>query len=421
VAAFAVAPASAVAVPTVVQPDIPLPGASEFGPDNEITQGPDGNMWATLSNENAVVQVTPGGTVTKFTPAGLAQPAFGIIAGPDGNLWASQDGGVARIDPATGTTDQFNYGVAGGRGITVGPDGNIWLAATNALVSIPPATPNTVDNNAVTLGNPKGMATGTDGLLWIASGATIVSATATTTPVLTPYAVGSGANVTQDVGAGPDGQVAFANPVDSPQTVGLLVPGGTPQEFPLANTDPFGVTFGQDGAYWFSRFQGNDLLRLTTDGQITTLPWPTALAGPRKIATGPDNTLWTTLDLSDDIGRVTGVDPPPPPEPTPEPTPTPTPTPTAPETTIVKAPKKKLEAKEKTGKAKVKIKFSATGNAPSFECTLTKKGKKPRTGACTSPKKYKLKPGKYKFAVAATADGLTDATPAKAKFKVVEP
>ncbi len=42
-------------------------------------------------------------------------------------------------------------------------------------------------------------------------------------------------------------------------------------------------------------------------------------------------------------------------------------------------------------------------------------------GACTSPKKYKLKPGKYTFAVAATADGLADESPATTKFKVVEP
>ena len=83
------------------------------------------------------------------------------------------------------------------------------------------------------------------------------------------------------------------------------------------NTDPFGVAFGQDGAYWISRFQGNDLLRLTTGGQVTTLGGFSAAAGPRKIATGPGNTLWTTLDLAEKIGRVSGVEPPPPPPPRP--------------------------------------------------------------------------------------------------------
>ena len=96
---------------------------------------------------------------------------------------------------------------------------------------------------------------------------------------------------------GSERQVAYANPVDSPQNVGTDPgPGGTPQKFELLNTDPFGVTFGQDGAYWISRFQGNDLLRLTTAGQITMLGGFSPAAGPRKIATGPGNTLWTTLD-----------------------------------------------------------------------------------------------------------------------------
>ncbi len=94
---------------------------------------------------------------------------------------------------------------------------------------------------------------------------------------------------------------------------------------------------------------------------------------------------------------------------------------TAPETTLGKAPAKKVEAKKSTGKAKVKLKFSATGTAPSFQCTLTKKGKDPKVRACTSPTKYKLKPGKYTFAVAATADGLVDESPATTKFRVVEP
>ena len=86
------------------------------------------------------------------------------------------------------------------------------------------------------------------------------------------------------------------------RTSACLGAGGTPQKIELENTDPFGVTFGQDGAYWISRFQGNDLLRLTTDGQITMLGGFSAAAGPRKIATGPGNTLWTTLDLAEKIG-----------------------------------------------------------------------------------------------------------------------
>jgi 6-phosphogluconolactonase (cycloisomerase 2 family) len=85
-----------------------------------------------------------------------------------------------------------------------------------------------------------------------------------------------------------------------------------------------------------------------------------------------------------------------------------------PETTITKAPRKKI----KTAKAKVKAKFkfgsSETGST--FQCKLDKKPLK----ACSSPAKYKAKPGKHRFSVTATdAAGNTDSTPAKAKFKVV--
>ena len=45
-AACLLAPAGAGAVPTVVQPDIPLPAGTDVGSNNEITQGPDGNTMA---------------------------------------------------------------------------------------------------------------------------------------------------------------------------------------------------------------------------------------------------------------------------------------------------------------------------------------------------------------------------------------
>ncbi len=410
-AALLVAPATSLAAPSVTG-EFDLPPATAVGSNNEITAGPDGNMWVTVDSENAIVKVMPDGTTTRFDPLGMAHPATGITAGPDGNLWAAQGGSVLRIPPGDpDTADETNLGGAAGvQGITVGQDGNIWLAGTNVLIKVPPADPSTFTSYPVTLGSPKGMTTGSDGLLWIADGPNVVSATTADPPVLTPYAVGIDSGGTQDVGAGPNGQVAYANPVDTPQNIGLISPGGTPQKIELENTDPFGVTFGQDGAYWISRFQGNDLLRLTTDGQVTTLGGFSPGAGPRKIATGPGNTLWTTLDGAEKIGRVSGVEPPPPP-------PGGGPGSTPPETKIDKAPKRKVKISKRKHRAKVKLKFSSTAGA-TFECTLARKGKKPKSGACTSPRKYKLKQGRYKFSVAATLAGVTGPD-AVQKFRVV--
>jgi hypothetical protein len=83
-----------------------------------------------------------------------------------------------------------------------------------------------------------------------------------------------------------------------------------------------------------------------------------------------------------------------------------------PQTQITKQPK------AKTTKTTAKFKFSSSETGSSFMCKLDKSAFK----SCKSPKKYKhLDLGKHKFQVVATdAAGNTDASPAKAKFKIVE-
>ncbi len=75
-------------------------------------------------------------------------------------------------------------------------------------------------------------------------------------------------------------------------------------------------------------------------------------------------------------------------------------------------------AKVTTKKAKVKVTFkfrSKTGTR--FQCKLDKK----RFAACSSPKSYRVSPGKHKFTVRAVGAGdAADPTPATFKFKVVK-
>lgn len=408
---------TAVAAPTV-SGEFAIPGG--VGANNEIVQGPDGNMWVTRESVNGIARIAPDGTVTPFP---LSQTTLGITVGPDGNLWASEATGVAKIPPANPAGFQeypIGGGYANGQGIVTGPDNNIWIVGGDKLVRINPANP-TVGQKVTTIAgmNAKGMDRGSDGLLWIADGSgRVISATATDPPATVLYNVGGGP---QDVAAGPGGQIAYANPLTSPQTVGLLTPSGTPSPIALTNSDPFGAVFGQDGAYWIPRSATNDLLRLTPAGATSMLGGfaPSGGVGPRKIATGPGNTLWVTLDTPDKVARVTGVDPPVTPPP---PTPTPTPTPVAPAVNIDKAPKDRVEAKR--SRAKVKFAFSSATAGATFECALAKNRAKSKRRAaefapCRSPKTYKLKPGRYSFSVHATRAGLTGRA-ARAKFKVVE-
>ena len=89
------------------------------------------------------------------------------------------------------------------------------------------------------------------------------------------------------------------------------------------------------------------------------------------------------------------------------------PTPASPPDTILGShPKKTVKTKKK--KAKVKFSFSSDVAGATFQCKLDKGAFAP----CTSPKTYKVKPGRHTFSVEAVAPGGTDATPATFSFKV---
>lgn len=409
IAAIVAAPASAA---PAVAGEFAIPNGVDS--NNDIVQGPDGNMWVTTNTTNGVARITPDGVVTEFT---LPNQSFGIEAGPDGNLWVSTAIGVIKVPPANpaGRT-VYDVGLSGGgRGIVAGPDGRMWVAGAGQLVSFSPADPEGTDVSTAIAGlDARGMSVGSDGLLWIADNSgRVISATAAPVPTVTPYDIQvAAAGGAQDVaGGGPNGQVAYAAPTTDPQTVGRITPGGLAEMTELTASDPFGVVFAPDGAYWVARSQTNDLLRMTPDGQTTTLSGfaPSGGVGPRKIATGPNNTLWVTLDMPDKVAKVTGVEPPAPPV-------------TEPDTELGKTPKKKLKAKDKKngkkGKAKAKFGFSSTTAGVGFECSMRKKGGQPKFKPCTSPANYKLKPGKYLFAVRAVLAGTPDPSPETFALKV---
>src|SRR5260370_25445240 len=101
----------------------------------DITAGPDGNLWYTLENGNAIGRITTGGRITEFRLPGtcgkyLTCGPWGITAGPDGNLWFTEEIGnvIGRITPS-GSFSAFRIPTASSRpeGITVRPDGNVWF------------------------------------------------------------------------------------------------------------------------------------------------------------------------------------------------------------------------------------------------------------------------------------------------------
>ena len=64
-------------------------GTSNSTPES-IAAGPDGNLWFTEPNANAIGRITPAGQITLFNvPTPGSQPT-GITAGPNGNIWFTE-------------------------------------------------------------------------------------------------------------------------------------------------------------------------------------------------------------------------------------------------------------------------------------------------------------------------------------------
>lgn len=276
---------------------------------HHLALGPDGNVWVALDGVTYdVVRVRPDGTVTGYQTTDITSPN-GIVAGPDGNMWVTQNGGVVRF-PTSDPTRTTLFPVADitdPRGIVVGPDGKLWTGSAANAIQI--GTDGRARSFPVTGMSARGIVAGGDGNLYIADFGSQRVVGLTTAGASTFYATGGGP---QEVGAGPNGQIVVANPGNVPQQLGRFTPPGTTvQTTDVPSTDPFGIVFGDDGAYWIASFARDALLRMTPDGAVTMLAGFPRLSGPRYLTKGAGGTLWVGLEQSSQVARVTGVTAPP--------------------------------------------------------------------------------------------------------------
>ena len=77
-------------------------------------------------------------------------------------------------------------------------------------------------------------------------------------------------------------------------------------EFPIPSlvAEPRAITFGPDGAYWFTEYGEGKIGRIDTNGVITEYPIPSGLSAPYGIVTGPDSNLWFTEVSFNQVGRI---------------------------------------------------------------------------------------------------------------------
>lgn len=73
-------------------------------------------------------------------------------------------------------------------------------------------------------------------------------------------------------------------------------PGTILATFPFAAAHGYGnaITWGPDGALWFTRSDTNSIDRMSTSGQLTEYPLPNVASVPEGITVGPDGALWFT-------------------------------------------------------------------------------------------------------------------------------
>lgn len=228
---------------------------------DELSVGPDGNIWFTENTAHKIGRMTTTGILTEFSTGLLPGSALkGIVTGADGNMWFGDDNGpcFGKIT-MSGAITEYPTGLTGASPdyLTLAPDGNIWLTEFNSS-QIARISTNGAVTEFPTASNPRSITPGPDGDLWY----------------LTNF---------------------------SPEVLGRTTLNGKTTEFPVLDAGPL-ITEGPDGNMWTSSYSGNQVYKITPSLAITSYPVP---GNPVGIVTGPDGNLWVTEQLGNSIDRVT--------------------------------------------------------------------------------------------------------------------
>ncbi len=206
------------------------------GTINDLTVGPDGNVWFTevvsagsrARPSGAVGRITSAGAITVFTHGIHAAPEA-ITAGSDGNLWFTENaasptapGAMARITPAGMVTEFSPPSPFNTADLTVGADGNLWYSDSDKIVRVstrPDGRGGLAGVRSFSIGRPDGyvhaITAGPDGALWFAAqnetGYTKLGRI-TTTGRVTRFANGLGStrgSFLDGIAVGPDRNIWF--------------------------------------------------------------------------------------------------------------------------------------------------------------------------------------------------------------------
>lgn len=268
--------------------EFPLP--SGYTGANNITSGPDGNLWFTDGDSPSKIgKITPSGVVTIF-PTTVYDP-LSITAGSDGNLWFTEDDSqeIGRITPA-GVVTQFPLPSTLAQPLSIinGPNGNLWFTSVGYIGQITPSGVVT-EFPANNYGGFENITLGPDGNLWsIVQPGNIERITPD--GIITEFSIPNG-DSSYDITSGSDGNIWFTE--NNANKIGRITPEGIVTEFPLPSTlnEPLSIDKGPDGNLWFTAQTGN-IGQITPGGIVTEFSTNTNNAADSNITTGPDGNLW---------------------------------------------------------------------------------------------------------------------------------
>jgi streptogramin lyase len=283
-----------------------------YNPEN-ITTGPDGNLWVTNYSDE-ISSVTPNGTIASYSVDASGVVPMSITVGSDHNLWFTERIGNAIATMTTAGVVTATYPVPTAScwpyGITSGPDGNIWFTEWrgNRIGTVNVSTGVVTEFSPLPIGGsqPDAIVAGPDGNLYFTENgnpSNKIGRMSTTGVLLNEYPVPSPTSNPNGIVVGPDGNLWFAE--GGSGKIGVVTTGGTFTEYPVptASSQPQGITVGSDGNLWFTEESANKIGTITTSGVFHEYGLP-GDSSPMGITAGPDGYLWYVGYSSRRIGMM---------------------------------------------------------------------------------------------------------------------
>jgi streptogramin lyase len=273
--------------------EYPVP--TSFSGPNQITTGPDGNLWYTLNSSSKIGKITPSGTIMEYNISTLQ--TGGIVSGPDGNLWVTEPGNnrIARVT-TSGVVTNFSTPTNGSNpaDITIGLDGNLWFTEPGVSKIGKITTSGTITEYDVTPSGsaPQYIVTGPDGNLWFTESQNDQICMMTTAGALTCYTTPTTSAGLMGITVGPDNNLWFTE--NFANNIGMITPSGVITEYAFPpGSQPKGI-IAANGSLWVEEWVGQSIDQVDTNGTILNSYAVSANSYPNDLVVGPDNNIWFT-------------------------------------------------------------------------------------------------------------------------------